>query len=128
MATLGASLVSFGDGRAEIRFPWSERVTQQHGFVHAGMLTTAMDSACGYAAYSLLSDQDGVLTVEYKVSLLRPASGTAFRCVGEVIKSGRTLIFTEGRAHAADDAGNETLVATISATIMAIRDRGGMTG
>ena len=128
MGLIGARLESVALGRVEIVLPFSAGITQQHGFVHAGILTTALDSACGYAALTTMPDDAGVLTIEFKTNLLRPAAGRMFRCVGTVIKPGRTICFAAGEAFAVDEDGKETLVATMSATMMSLIDRKGIRG
>ncbi|GAB3472634.1 PaaI family thioesterase [Polaromonas eurypsychrophila] len=122
MATLGASLGAIEPGRVVIELPWAAGLTQQHGFLHAGMVATALDSACGYAGFTLMPEGSGVLTIEFKINLLAPAKGQRFRMVGQVIKPGRTVTVTEGRAYAIDD-GREKLVATLGATLMTITGR-----
>ena len=127
MKLIGAQLVSVEPGVVEIALPFSEAITQQHGFIHAGIITTALDSACGYAAWTMMPKGAGVLTVELKVSLLRPAAGERFRMRGEVIKPGRTLYFTEGRAFAVNGT-QEKLIATITATMMVMEGSNGVVG
>ena len=122
MTTLGATLARVEPGSIEISLPWAQELTQQHGFLHAGMVATALDSACGYAAFSLMAAGTGVLTIEYKVNLLAPAKGQHFRMVGEVIKPGRTISVAEGRAYAIDQ-GREKLIATVSCTLMSVVGR-----
>lgn len=99
MKTIGATLASVEPGVVVIEMPWAQALTQQHGFLHAGMVATGLDSACGYAGFSLMPADAAVLTVEYKINLLAPAQGQRFRMVGEVIKPGRTLTIVEGRAY-----------------------------
>ena len=125
MATIGATLVSVGAGTAVIEMPYSESLTQQHGFLHAGMLAAALDSACGYAASSLMPAEAGILTIEYKINLLAPGKGQRFRMEGQVIKPGRTITLVEGRAYAIDE-GREKLIATMTATEMTIIGREGV--
>jgi len=125
MHTIGATLASVEPGLVVIELPWSAGLTQQHGFLHAGMVAAALDSACGYAGSSLMPADAGVLTVEYKINLLAPAKGQRFRMVGEVLKSGRTITVAEGRAFAVDD-GREKLIATMHCTLMAITGRDGI--
>ena len=125
MRTLGASLASIEAGRAVIELPWAEPLTQQHGFLHAGMVATALDSACGYAGFSLMPADAAVLTIEYKINLLAPAKGQRFRMEGLVIKPGRTVTVTEGRAFAIDE-GRERLIATMGCTLMAVFGRDGI--
>jgi uncharacterized protein (TIGR00369 family) len=122
MATLGASLGEIQPGRVVIEMVWAAGLSQQHGFLHAGMVATALDSACGYAGFTLMPEDAGVLTIEYKINLLAPAKGQRFRMVGQVIKPGRTVTVTEGRAYAIDD-GREKLIATMGATLMTIIGR-----
>ena len=122
MHTIGATLVSVTPGSVVIELPWAQALTQQHGFLHAGIVATALDSACGYAASSLMPAEAGVLTIEYKVNLLAPAQGQLFRMVGEVLKPGRTISVAEGRAYALHDEG-EKLIATCTCTLMTVIGR-----
>ena len=125
MATLGASLARVEPGRVTIELPWQQGLTQQHGFLHAGMVATALDSACGYAAATLMPAEAGVLTIEFKINLLAPAQGERFRMEGVVVKPGRTITVAEGRAYALHE-GREKLVATLGATLMTITGREGI--
>jgi uncharacterized protein (TIGR00369 family) len=127
MATLGAALATVEPGRVVLTLAHRAELTQQHGFLHAGMLSTALDSACGYAAFSLMPADAAVLTIEFKVNLLAPAQGPLFRVEGLVIKPGRTISVVEGRAfqHAADGTA-EKLVATMTATVMTVLGRDGL--
>jgi len=125
MHTIGATLAEIAAGRVVIELPWRQDLTQQHGFLHAGMVATALDSACGYAASTLMAADAGVLTIEYKINLLAPARGERFRMEGLVVKPGRTISVTEGRAYALHE-GREKLIATMSATVMAIFGRDGV--
>lgn len=125
MHTIGASLREIVPGRVVIELAWQEGLTQQHGFLHAGIVATALDSACGYAASSLMPADAGVLTIEFKINLLAPAQGQHFRMEGAVLKPGRTITVTEGRAYAIQD-GREKLVATLGATLMTITGRAGI--
>ena len=125
MATLGAQITHLAPGEMDISFDWAPGLTQQHGFIHAGMLSAALDSACGYAAYSLMPEGAGVLTIEFKINLLAPAKGQRFRCEGRVLKPGRTIVVAEGRAYAIDD-GKEKLAATMACTLMALQGRPGI--
>ena len=124
MATLGATLESVEAGRVAIAMKHLEVLTQQHGFIHAGMLAAALDSACGYAAFSLMPADAAVLTIEFKINLLAPARGPHFRIEGQVVKAGRTISVVEGRAMQFEaDGSSEKLVATMSATVMTVRGR-----
>jgi uncharacterized protein (TIGR00369 family) len=122
MHTIGAALADIAPGRVVIELPWQQALTQQHGFLHAGMLAAALDSACGYAASTLMPADAGVLTIEFKINLLAPAQGERFRMEGLVVKPGRTITVTEGRAYALHQ-GREKLIATMGATLMTITGR-----
>src|SRR5215471_1269918 len=91
MKTVGARILSVEPGQVVIEWPFSKHLTQQHGFLHAGVVAAVADSACGYAALSLMPEGVAVLSVEYKVNLLRPAAGDRFRAVGKVIRPGSSL-------------------------------------
>ena len=124
MQTLGATLESVAPGRVTITMAHRDTLTQQHGFIHAGMLAAALDSACGYAAFSLMPADTAVLTIEFKINLLAPARGPRFRFEGVVVKPGRTISVVDGRALQFEaDGGAEKLVATMSATVMTVRGR-----
>ena len=127
MQTLGASLESVEPGAVTIELPFNDKLMQQHGFLHAGVVSTIADSSCGYSALSVSEPGTGVLTIEYKVNLTAPASGDRFRARGRVIKAGRTICFTESEVWGITGA-KEKLVATMSATIMIIADRGEIQG
>jgi len=124
MATLGVTIVEVAPGRVVLAMAHRPELTQQHGFVHAGMLATALDSACGYAAYTLMPPGAGVLTIEFKINLLAPARGPMLRFEGEVTKAGRTISVVDGRAyqHAAG-SDERKLVATMNATVMTVTGR-----
>lgn len=122
MRTLGATLARVEPGRVDITMPWAEALTQQHGFLHAGMVATALDSACGYAGFTLMPVEAAVLTIEFKINLLAPAQGESFRMVGTVIKPGRTVTVCEGHAYAIE-GGREKLIATMGCTLMAVTGR-----
>ena len=124
MATLGATMARVAPGEVEIELPFRADLTQQNGFLHAGIVTTIVDSACGYAAYSLMPAGVNVLTVEYKVNLLAPARGERFVARGSVLRAGRTITVCAGDVVAVQD-DREQLVATMLATMMTVRDRPG---
>lgn len=119
MQTCGIELVRVEPGTVQLRLTHSPAITQQHGFVHAGIMATALDSACGYAAYSLMPEGAGVLTVEFKINLLAPAKGPLFDITATVLKPGRTISVVEGRA-----ATDGKLIASMTATVMTMLDRG----
>ena len=119
MGLVQATIESLKPGEIEIDFPYQASLTQQNGFIHAGILSTVMDSACGYAAYSLMPEDAAVLTVEFKINLLAPAKGERFRSIAVVKKSGRTLSFSEAELYAFS-GDQRKLVATMSGTLMAV--------
>jgi uncharacterized protein (TIGR00369 family) len=125
MSTIGAFIADIAPGRVVVELPYSKALTQQHSFMHAGMIATGLDSACGYAASTLMPHDAGVLTIEYKVNLLAPGRGERFRMEGVVVKPGRTITVVEGRAWAIDQ-GREKLIATMTATEMTIVGREGI--
>jgi uncharacterized protein (TIGR00369 family) len=125
MATLGADLAEVAPGRVILTMRHRPELTQQHGFVHAGIVSTALDSACGYAAYSLMPADAAVLTIEFKINLLAPARGPLFRFEGQVTKAGRTISVVDGRAlQTAGEGAEPSLFATMTATVMTVRGRG----
>src|SRR3954471_16851118 len=115
MATLGVTLESVAPGEVTLAIPFRADLTQQHGFLHAGIVTTVVDSACGYAAFSLMEPGAAVLSVEFKVNLLAPARGLAFRAIGRVVRAGRNLTVVNGelRAHQSPDASDAPSVVAI---------------
>ena len=121
--TLGATLERVAPGEVDIRLPFRPELSQQHGFFHAGAMTSVVDTACGYAALTLMPPDAAVLTVEFKVNLLAPGEGEAVVARARVVKAGRTLTVVGGDVFAVHH-GEERLVATMLATMMAIRDRG----
>jgi uncharacterized protein (TIGR00369 family) len=125
MATLGIEIVSVRAGEVELKMPYAPDYTQQHGFIHAGIVTTALDTACGYAAFSLMPDNAAVLTVEFKTNLLAPARGEYFLFGAHVVKPGRTITVCDAQAFAIED-GKEKLVASMTGTLMALFDRDGI--
>jgi uncharacterized protein (TIGR00369 family) len=122
MSTIGASIVTIEPGKVEIEFPFSKSLTQQHDYIHAGIVTTVVDSACGYAAYTLMPADSEVLTIEYKVNFMFPAKGNLFKALGKVLKSGRNITVCAGDVTAVDD-GKEKTVATMLATMMSVKNK-----
>jgi uncharacterized protein (TIGR00369 family) len=122
MTMLGASLTSVTPGEVTIELPFDPELTQQHGFVHGGALATLLDAVCGYAAFSLMPADAGVLTVEFKVNFMAPAAGDRFVFTGRVRRAGRTVTFVEADALAVT-AGKGRVVATMQATMMAVYGR-----
>ena len=127
MATIGARLAHVAAGEIEIRVPFRSDLTQQHGFLHAGVVTSALDSACGYAAFSLMPQGAGVLTLEFKTNFLAPARGAELIARGRVVRAGRTITVCQAEAYMLSD-GTENSVATMLATIMTIRGRPDIVG
>ncbi len=128
MKTLGVRIVRADAGSVELEMPYSQEFTQQHGFLHAGIVSTVLDSACGYAAFSLMSADAAVLTIEFKINLMAPASGERFLFRGEVTKPGRTITVADGKAYAVTAGGDEKLIATMTGTLMAVVGREGIQG
>ncbi len=120
MKLIGARLSLVEPGVVEITLPYRADLTQQHGYLHAGVVTTIADSACGYAAYSLMPLGSEVLSVEFKVNLLRPAQGARFVARAEVIKAGRTLSVVRADVFAVRDDERD-LVATMQGTMICVR-------
>ena len=119
MALIGAELTRVEPGIIEITLPYRADLAQQHGYLHAGIVTTIADSACGYAAYSLMPPDSEVLSVEFKVNLLRPAKGETFSAVAEVVKSGKTLTVVRADVFAMDE-GRRDLIATMLGTMICL--------
>jgi len=126
MGTLGASLVSIAPGHVEIAITPAPAISQQHGFVHAGAISAIADTAAGYAALSLMPPDRGVLTTEFKINLVAPAMGDRILARGKVVKTGRTLTLAQTEVFAIN-RGTEKLIALLTATLMAIEGREGVT-
>ncbi len=125
MKTVNASILAIRPGEVELEFPYQANLTQQHGFIHAGIVSTVLDSACGYAAFSLMPEGAAVLTIEFKINLLSPAKGKRFRAVGTVKKPGKNITVTQGELFTYVDGGQK-LVASMVGTIMSVYDREGV--
>lgn len=128
MATIGAELTRVNPGEVEIELPFRAELTQQHGFLHAGIISTALDSACGYAAYSVMPADAAVLTIEFKINLLAPGRGERFLFRGQVTKPGRTIVVADGQAYAYDGEGEARMIATMTGTMMVVSGRDGIAG
>jgi len=128
MATIGAELTRVNPGVVEIELPFRADLTQQHGFLHAGIISTALDSACGYAAYSVMPADAAVLTIEFKINLLAPGKGERFLFRGQVTKPGRTIVVADGQAYAYDGEGGARMIATMTGTMMVVSGRDGIAG
>jgi len=118
MHALGATLRRVEAGEVDIELNFDDALTQQHGHLHAGAITSIADSACGYAALSLMPAGSEVLSVEFKVNLLLPGRGKKFLAQGRVLKAGRTLTVCSGNVYGSDDNGT-ALIATMLATMIA---------
>jgi uncharacterized protein (TIGR00369 family) len=124
MATIGARLTSVSPGHVEIELPFRVDLTQQNGYLHAGAIAAVADSACGYAALSLMPPDADVLSIEFKVNMLSPAKGDAIVARGDVIRAGRTIMVCRADVYAIA-AGKEKLVAAMQGTMMVSREVGG---
>jgi len=118
MKTLNARLTEIEKGQVKITCDFSTTLTQQHGFFHAGVATSIVDSACGLAALTMMPEQSEVLTVEFKVNFLKPASTSKLVAVGKVLQAGKTLTVCEGFVY---DADEQKLIAKMAATMINIK-------
>ena len=125
IATLGVELIAIDRGLVEMALNYDDRFSQQHGFLHAGAVASVLDSACGYAAYSVMPPDASVLTVTYTINLLAPAAGERFTMTGQVVRAGRTLVVCRGEAFA---DGTDRPFAAMQATMTALYDRPGISG
>ena len=119
MKTIGANLVKVLPGEVHIEFSFIESLTQQHGYIHGGIIASVVDTACGYAACTLMSVDSEVLTIEYKVNFMSPAKGDRFKGIGRVLKSGRNITVCSGDVIAIDK-GKEKIIATMLATMISV--------
>ena len=127
MQTIGAGVTRVAPGEVDIQLPFRSDLTQQHGYLHAGVVTAITDSACGYAALSLSPAGSAVLTVEYKVNFVAPAKGDSIVARSKVVRPGGTVTVCSGEAFAVEE-GKETLIATMLTTMMLLRDRPDLAG
>jgi uncharacterized protein (TIGR00369 family) len=123
MQTIGAAIDDVAPGRVALRLPFRDDLTQQHGFLHAGTIAAVADSACGYAALSLMPADAAVLSIEFKVNMLAPAKGDAIVARGEVIRAGRTVMVCRADVYAISGT-DEKLVAAMQGTMMVVRREG----
>lgn len=128
LSTLGARLCRVGDGEVEIELPWSEAIQQQHGFVHAGAIATIADSACGYACLTRMPEGSAVLSIEFKINLLAPATGERFTARGRVVRVGRTVGVATAEVIAHAPAKPDSVVAIMQATMMRVEPKNGASG
>lgn len=123
METIQARLTRVKPGLVEIELPFQERLTQQHGFLHAGAVTTIADDACGYAALTLAPPRAAVLTIEYKINLLAPAVGEKLIARGHVTRQGQSITVCEADVFAQSEGNKKKLIAKMVSTIMILQDR-----
>jgi uncharacterized protein (TIGR00369 family) len=119
MATIGAEIAAVRLGEVEIVLPFSDKILQQHGFVHAGAVATIADSACGYAGLTMMPRDAAVLTTEFKIHLLSPAKGDRLRAIGRVVRNGKSLVVTLGEVFA-ETGGASKQIALITASMMVV--------
>ena len=125
MTTLGAEIAAVRAGEVEIVLPFSQRILQQHAFIHAGAVAAIGDTACGFAALTTMPRQAAVLTTEFKINLLTPAKGERLRAIGRVVRAGKKLVITLGEVFA-EEGGARKQVALITATMMVIDTGSGL--
>ncbi|RWX76754.1 PaaI family thioesterase [Neorhizobium lilium] len=127
MEMLGAELAQVEQAMVEIEMPFDPKLTQQHGFLHAGVISAALETTCTYAAYTTIAPEESVLTIEFKVNLMSPGRGERFLFRGEITKPGSTIIVADGRGYAIGD-GPAKLIASMTSTMMIIRGRQDVVG
>ena len=125
MSTLGVEVTAVEPGKVAMSLRHDDRFTQQHGFLHAGAVASVLDTACGYAAFSVMPPDAAVLTASYTINLLAPAAGERFVITGEVVRAGRTLVVCRGEAFA---DGDQRPFAVMQATMTAVYNRPGVRG
>ncbi|MBK8907994.1 MAG: PaaI family thioesterase [Rhodospirillales bacterium] len=127
MSHIGAAMVAIGPGSCEIHLPYGEHLSQQHGFFHGGVVATIADSAAGYAGFSLMPLNAGVLTVEFKINLVAPADGELLIARGTVVRPGRTLTVSNAEVSVVKQ-GSERVCAIMQQTLMTIVGRADVVG
>lgn len=120
MQTLGAQIDSISKGSVILSCAFKEGLSQQHGYFHAGVMSSLADTACGYAALSVMPEDADVLSVEFKINMLRPAKAERILAIGTVFKPGRTLVICEGLI---TDAAQETIFAKMQATMIVMHNQ-----
>lgn len=123
MTTLGAEIALVEAGYVEIAMPFAPHILQQHGFVHAGAISAIVDTACGFAAMTLMPKGAGVLTTEFKINLMSPAKGERFIATGRVVRPGNTLMVTLGECFI-ETSGTRKLIAMMTASMMVMNTPG----
>jgi len=119
MTTIGATIAAVCEGEVKIVLPFSDALSQQHGFIHGGVVATIADSACGYAALTIMPPEAAVLANEFKLNLLSPAKGDRLRAIGRVVRPGRKLVVCLGEIFA-EEGGQSKHVALMTATMMVV--------
>ncbi|MCM2291625.1 PaaI family thioesterase [Allorhizobium sp. BGMRC 0089] len=122
MRLLSAQLTHIAPKLVEIEVPFHENLTQQHGLLHAGVISAALDAACSYAGYTVLDPDSALLTIEFKVNMMSPGRGERFLFRGDIVKPGSTIIVADGRGYSIGD-GPAKLIASMTSTLMVIRGR-----
>jgi uncharacterized protein (TIGR00369 family) len=122
MTLIGAAMTRVEPGFCEVQLPYRADLTQQHGFIHGGIVAMIADSACGYAGYSMMPPGGSVLTVEYKINMLSPAQGERLIARGRVLKPGKSLVITQCEVFAVQN-GAEKLAAVLQQTLMVMHGR-----
>ena len=125
MTTIGAEVSAVKAGEVEIVLPFSRKISQQHGFIHGGIVATIADSACGYAALSVMPRDAAVLTTEFKINFMSPAKGERLRATGRVVRAGKKLVITLGEVFA-EEGSSSKQVALITATMMVVEGGTGL--
>jgi len=125
MATIGATVAAVRAGEVEIVLPFAEHLLQQHGFIHGGVVATIVDSACGYAALTVMPRKAAVLTTEFKLHLLSPAKGERLRAIGRVVRGGKKLVISLGEVFA-EQGGSSKQVALMTTTMMVVEGGTGL--
>ena len=120
MKTLGAEIIAIEKGMVKIKCDKKDSLTQQHGYFHAGVITSIADVACGYAAMTTMPEGSEVLSVEFKTNLMKAATADRIIATGKVIKSGRTLVFCEAQI---TDEKEEIIFATLQGTMICIQTK-----
>jgi len=127
MHNIGATVLAVRAGEVDLEMPFGQHLTQQHGFIHAGVITTLVDTACGFAAYSLMPPDAAVLTTEFKCNFLSPAKGERFTAHGRVVRAGKKLMVCLGEVFA-EDGGVRKQVVLMTASMMVIDGATGLKG
>lgn len=122
MDLIGAQLIELRPGYCEVHLPWRPDLTQQNGYFHAGVISTVVDTAAGYAGFTLMPPGSSVLSVEFKLNLLSPGDGELLIATGEVIKSGKTLVITRGEAYVVK-GDKTTHCSTMQQTLMTMHGK-----